>query len=303
MLLGKALPGRGLFPGKALPQAPGRLGHCTPWSSPPVWSDVADWVAKFIAQQRGPADLLCFFDGRSRACHRAIEKLTEECRFPAEIFVVYSPTHRLGRRVAWSGNNCEVCLASLSANKTLIAAQDRAGTFNAAGESSTHDTSHTGVQPVPWAALPLLSVADKAKLLEQPQEQVGQPRQGLFDAAGGIPLFWQERKPVSFWKKLFDDLQALCVVDLTPGAGLAARAALERGIPYLGVTRTPEHGQWLGNVCDRSALQASVTSGTALHSADLQGSFDEHFGDVLARIRDADAAEDNEMQDENDRDF
>ena len=270
----------------------------TPWVSPAVWSEAAAWAVNFVAQQRGPADLLCFFDGRSRDCRREIEGLTGECRHQTEIFMVYSPTHRLGRRVAWSGNNCEVCLASLPVSKTRLAAKDREGTFNAAGESSTHDTSYTGVQPVPWAGLPLLSIADKAKLLEQPQEHVGQPKQGVFDAAGGIPLFWQDRKPVSLWKKLFDDVQARCVVDLTPGAGLAARAALDRGIPYLGITRTLAHGQWLGSVCDRSALHATVTSGTALHNADLTGSIDDHFSDLLARIRDSDAAEDKEMQDD-----
>lgn len=158
-------------------------GH-EPWVGPAVWPDGAEAAVKFITQQRGPGDLLCFFDGRSRQCRRAIEKLTEESRYVMEIFVVYSPTHRLGRRVAWSGANCEVCVASLLVNKTLIAAKDRAGTFNAAGESSTHDTTYSGVQPVPWGALPLLSAADKAKLLAQPQENVEQPRQGVFDCAG-----------------------------------------------------------------------------------------------------------------------
>jgi hypothetical protein len=250
---------------------------------------------QFVSQQRGQSDVLCFFDGRSRLCRRAIEKLTENCRFMTEIFLVYCPTHRLGRRVAWSGNNCEVCLASFPVNKTMLAARDRGGTFNAAGEVSTHDTTYSGVQPVPWGALPLLSAADKAKLLAVSQESVEQPKQSVFDAAGGIPLFWQERKPTSFWKKLYGDLQARCVVDLTPGAGLAARAALELGIPYLGFTRTVEHGQWLGQVCDRNALQAAVTTGTALHNADLAGSIEDHFSDVLAHIRDADAATDKEM--------
>jgi len=266
----------------------------SPWSSPPAWGEGAAAAVQFVAQQRGPADVLCFFDGRSRSCRRAMEKLTETCRHQTEIFLIYSPTHRLGRRVAWSGYNCEVCLASFPICKTMLAARERGGTFNAAGEVSTHDTTYSGVQPVPWAALPLLSVADKAKLLAVPQESVEQPKQGVFDPAGGIPLFWQERKPTSFWKKLYGDLQARCVVDLTPGGGLAARAALDVGLPYLGFTRTAEHGQWLGQVCDRNALQAAVTSGTALHNADLAGSIEDHFGDVLAHIRDADAAVDKE---------
>jgi hypothetical protein len=50
----------------------------------------------------------------------------------------------------------------------------------------------------------------------------------------------------------------------------------------------------LGNVCDRNALRAAVTAGTALFSQDLQGSIEEHFVDVLAHLRDADAVEDKE---------
>ena len=266
----------------------------SPWSNPPAWAEPAAAAVQFVAAQRGPADVLCFFDGRSRTCRRAMEKLTEGCRHQADIFLIYAPTHRLGRRVAWSANNCEVCVASFPCCKTMLAARDRGGTFNASGEVSTHDTTYSAVPPVPWAALPLVSVADKAKIHAVSEESVEQPRQGVFDAAGGIPLFWQERKPTSFWKKLYGDLQARCVVDLTPGGGLAARAALELGIPYLGFTRTAEHGQWLGQVCDRNALQAAVTSGTPLHNADLAGSIEEHFGDVLAHVRDADAAVDKE---------
>jgi len=50
----------------------------------------------------------------------------------------------------------------------------------------------------------------------------------------------------------------------------------------------------LGNVCDRNAFRAAVTAGTALFSQDLQGSVEEHFVDVLAHVRDADAVEDKE---------
>ncbi len=275
-----------------------------PWATPPAWQEAAQAAVQFAVQQRGPGDLLLFCDGRSRFCRRTVEKLAEDCRFPAEVFVIYSPTPRLGRRVAWAGNNAEVILASFPVNRTLLAARERDGSFNAAGESSTHDISYTGVKAVPWSALPLLSVADKAKLLATPQENVQVPSENLFASAGGIPLFWQDRKPVSFWKKLFTDMQAKCVVDLTPGAGLAARAALERGIPYLGLARTAEHSQWLGNVLDRSAVHAAVTSGTALHSSDLEGSIKEHFGEVLDHIRDADVAEDKEApEDEDQQDF
>ena len=140
----------------------------------------------------------------------------------------------------------------------------------------------------------MLSVQDRAKVLGVSADSVDLPRQVLFDSSGGIPLFWQERKPVKLWRKTFEDFQAFVVVDLSPGGGLAARAAMEMGLTYWGLTRSAEQSQWLGNVCDRNALRAAVTAGTALFSQDLQGSIEEHFVDVLAHLRDADAVEDKE---------
>jgi len=184
-----------------------------------------------------------------------------------------------------------VMLVSLPVNRTLMATKDRAaGHFNAAGEASTHETTYTGVQPVPWGALPLLSPDDKKKVLGIADVEL--PRQAVFDGSGGIPLFWQERKPVQLWRKIYEDLLARVVVDLTPGGGLAARAAMEMGLAYVGFTRSGEHNQWLTTVCERNALRAAVTSGTALYSQDLQGSIEEHFGDVLTHLKEADAAED-----------
>ena len=114
-------------------------------------------------------------------------------------------------------------------------------------------------------------------------------------------LYWQERKPAQLWRKIFEDLQARTVVDLSPGGGLAARAAMELGISYLGLARTAEQCSWLANVCDRAAARAAVTSGTALFNQDLKRSLEEHYGDVLEHLRVADDARDKqEPMDEED---
>ena len=120
------------------------------------------------------------------------------------------------------------------------------------------------------------------------------PKANLFDSSGGVPLYWQERKPVQLWRKIFGDLQVCMVVDLSPGGGLAARAAMELGISYLGLARTAEQCSWLANVCDRAAARAAVTSGTALFNQDLKTSLEEHFGDILEHGRVADAALDKQ---------
>ena len=140
--------------------------------------------------------------------------------------------------MAWSSANCEVVLVSLPVNRTMWTTRERSGDFSAAGENSTHDTTYSGVQPVPWGGLPLLSLPDKAKVMGVGEDAIEQPRPTLFDNAGGIPLYWQERKPVKLWRKIFEDLQARVVIDVSPGGGLAARAAMEMGIQYLG-SRVP----------------------------------------------------------------
>jgi hypothetical protein len=55
------------------------------------------------------------------------------------------------------------------------------------------------------------------------------PREHLFDTCLGQPLFWAERKSPVFWKQVFLDMSAKCIVDCTPGSGMAARAAMELG--------------------------------------------------------------------------
>ena len=269
-----------------------------PWCNPPSCSAGAEFAIQFTLAQRGPADVLLFCDGRSRTCRAAIEQLCGEARFPTEIFVIYAPTRRLGRRVAWSGATCEMMLASFPVNRTLLASKDRGKDFAAAGESSTHDNTYSGVQPVPWAGLPLVSLTDKARAFGVEVDTLEVPKQSMHDASGGVPLFWQERKPVPLWRRIFEDLSARSVVDLTPGGGLAARAAMEMGISYIGLARSAEQGQWLTAACDRAALIAAVTPGTAMYNQDLQAGVEEHFGDIIEHLREADAAVDREGPDD-----
>lgn len=84
----------------------------SPWSKPPAWSDTARAAVEFIVAQKGPSDTHLFCDGRSRACRRELEALTETDRHVSEIWVVYKPTHRLGRRVSFASDNREVLLSA-----------------------------------------------------------------------------------------------------------------------------------------------------------------------------------------------
>ena len=113
-----------------------------------------------------------------------------------------------------------------------------------------------------------------------------------------MPLFWQERKTPALWKRLMTDVKARAVFDMTPGSGALARACMEEGISYAGVCRTPVHASWLMNICDRQALRQLCTKGCALYHQTLSSCIQSHFGELLDRLNDQDAAADTDAPDE-----
>lgn len=267
----------------------------SPWSTVPAWrADLAGASIKWMLQQAGPADVLMFCDGRSRPCRAEIEKATSQMRHPSEIWLVFAPTERLGRRVSWASDNREVILISTPVARTLLPVTERAE-FACAGEASTHDASYTGVPPAPWKSLPHLLTADKGKILGHAPEE---PRPQLFDTSLGQPLFWAERKGATLWRRLYKDLAVKAVVDCTPGSGSAARAAMQLGLSYVGFARNSEHSNWLTNVLNRSALVEICTTGSILYHQDLSSCISQHFQEILAQVRDADGAKDQAPEDE-----
>ena len=160
--------------------------------------------------------------------------------------MTFKATTRLGRRVAWSSDNKEVSILSFPVPRVQIPVQPRASSEGAAaGESTTHDATYSGVTPMPWTSMPLLSAENKGKILGV---EPAKPRVQLFDTAFGQPLFWAERKPVGYWQHLFKDLNAGMVVDCTPGSGTAARAALQLNISYVGIAKNSLHANFLSKL-------------------------------------------------------
>jgi len=247
-----------------------------------------------MLKQTGPGDCLVFCDGRSRACRRALEAATEDMRHIAEIFLVFKPSPRLGRRLSWSSDNTEVIMFSTPVPRAALPVKKRsANVGQGSGESTTHDASYIGVAPLPWGAMNILSAADKEKILNHESET---PPMELFDTALGQPLFWAERKPPQLFKTLFQDLGAKAVVDLTPGSGTAAKAAAELGLSYVGVARNACHADWLHNAADRNALQLLCAAGSPLHHQDLASCLTEHFQSLLDEVEMAEKAQDHEPE-------
>ena len=108
------------------------------------------------------------------------------------------------------------------------------------------------------------------------------PKKWLKNIPTGCPMFWGETKSVAFWVQLLTELNARVVVDVTPGSGSLAEAAMQLGIQYCGLVSDPTHLGWLTNVIDRAAVRYIVQSGTFLHQADLADSLKKMFGDVVA---------------------
>ena len=260
----------------------------TPWSAVPEWHDHGTALVEFMVGQTGPADVLVFCDGRSRTCRAKLEEMAKSMRHASEVWVVYKPSPRLGRKVTFASDNREVLLVSLAVPRVLLPVKERRE-FAGAGEASTHDSSYTGVPPLPWGGMPQLTANDKAHITGCVPPT---PREHLFDTCLGQPLFWAERKSPVFWKQVFLDMSAKCIVDCTPGSGMAARAAMELGIQYVAFARNPEHSSWLQNVLDRAALRVICTQHTVLFHQDLAQCIKHHFQDLLDQLNDADSATD-----------
>lgn len=264
-----------------------------PWVKGAVVSPLMKPVLEFIVAQQGPVDTHLVCDGRCRQVRKLMEEIMENDRHLSELWAVYGRTERLGRRVSYACENREAMLLSSCLPRTSIPAKDRRGAYAGAGEDSTHASSYTNIPPVPWGALPQIKLEDKMRIVGGPVDALAAPQgRNLYDSSRGVPLFWSERKPVAFWSQLISDLDIKCILDLSPGSGSLARAALADGVQYVGVVRNPEHASWLQNVLDRYALELVTKSGTPLFEQDLATCIAEHFQEVLDQLQEAAAMQD-----------
>ena len=270
-----------------------------PWKSCAEWDGTAEVMVKWLLTNKGNSDVLWASDGRSRLIRRKLDGFFDNARHLHENWVVFKPDSRVGRKLAFSADNKEAIVVSMPLNRSQLSTQKR-DSFNSAGEESTHETSYTGVESIPWGALPLLNAADKEKILGYPSAMppASASKQG-FDASLGLPLFWTERKGPQVWKQLLLHLNAGSVFDLTPGSGQCARACMEMGIPYACTAKNAAHGSWLINVLDRMALAQICKHGSALFQQDLSECLREHFGETLDQLNEQDQAVETSILDEN----
>jgi hypothetical protein len=146
--------------------------------------------------------------------------------------------------------------------------------------------------------LPFISLTDKAQIVgTSASDSAPPPRVFAGSGADGVPLFWQEQKPLGLWKALLEELDVKCVVDLSPGSGMCGRACLNLGIQWLGVTRSESHASWLQNVLDRQSLELVVKQESPLFEQDLSALIQKHFADVLEQLNEKDTADEETVPD------
>ena len=273
-----------------------------PWGEAETWSPKAGHAFDAIAGLDDPDStkylLLC--DGRSKSYRRHFEDLTEangKCKHISELWIVYKPTRRTGRREGFASSNREACFLVTPCPRTTLKAKSReAGTEgNAAGELTTHSSTYTDVTPLSWLAQPLISTADKAVIFGR---ECPEPPKKMFDAASGEPLFWNDRKTAALWKQIVSDVGAVAVYDLSPGCGWLAKHCLESGIPYAGVCHHEKQVSFLQNVLDRAAVEAMTKRGLSLYCQDTAALIHEHFSDITDYWRELELREDTVFDDD-----
>ena len=242
---------------------------------------VLEAMLEFMKMQRaGKADVLVGFDGCCREVRLEMGKAMLAMPSTSEVFVIYTSSWNAWaqRQSFLSSKNCEVGYISLPVSRGKVKCKERPDGFNAAGESSSHFSSMSGVTMPPRTRLPRISIEEKEKVFGKSGSL---PEKWVKHIVAGCPLVWGETKSVQFWLQLIKELDVSFIVDLTPGSGALAEAAMIKGISYFGFVANPVHLGWLTNVIDRASVRQIAKNGSFLYQEDLAKSLQEMFSDIV----------------------
>ena len=271
-----------------------------PWtnSSSPDEKTFEEMLAFLTHHGRADCDVIMAWDGCLRKSRRTLEDSIGQLPSSAEVFIVYGNSWNgwIKKKYHLGSENTECGYISYARQRTHTALKERGTDFCAAGESNSHFTSFTGVSLPGRSTLARISVTDKEKIFSETTDPL--PKKWLDNVPVGVPMFWSETKSMTTWYQLLDELQAGCVVDVSPGSGVLASACMQRGTPYLGLLGNAQHLTWLTNVIDRNACKFMCTTGNFLYQEDLATLLNELFADVVDPKDDATAEEAIQQDDE-----
>ena len=262
-----------------------------PWvtASPPDEKIFEEMIAFLTTHGRGEHDVIMAWDGCNRKSRRSLEDSIGQLAGCAEVFIVYSSSWNgwVKKKYHLGSENTECGYVAYARQKSHTGCKDRSADFRAAGESNSHFTSFTGVALPGRSTLARISESDKQKIFAETTDPL--PQKWLDNVPVGVPMYWQETKSVSTWYQLLEEVQAGCVIDVSPGSGVLASACMRRGMPYVGLVSNAQHLTWLTNVVDRSSCKYMCTTGNHLYQEDLATLLAELFSDVVDPKEDATA--------------
>ncbi len=237
----------------------------------------------------GACDFIIMFDGRSRDARRVMDRsICKMTRAVEELWITYTgegnlQRHERSRRVPFASSNSEAGYVLFPCARTKFSVKAR-NRFNNCGEDSTHFGSYSGVDVRPMDRLPRVRTPEeKAAILGTQTVLEANPPQGVTGIQKtNLPVFWQESKDVAFFAQILEDFDVKACVDLSPGTGALAQAAMmfEDSL-YLGVCANESHCSWLQNVLDRAVLPHVIRTAGPLYRETLAAQIQEHYRDVL----------------------
>ena len=244
-----------------------------------------DTVLEWLSHVSGEGDFVLCCDGRIRSMRRYIEdKLEVGGKSPNELFIFYANEDAGAKNKIFMGARMhEVAFARLPCKRTKLAVQPRSDAFLPKGADSTHCPTFANVMLPSVTTLPRISAVEKAVVFGSggagdPAATAACPCNWDF---GGVPLFWRESKTIGLWQAVLELFNIKSIVDLTPGSGSLAVAAMSRGLKYTGFVQEAKHLSWLQNILDTAALRYIAKKGEVLYMEDVAELVAQHYQDLL----------------------
>ena len=217
---------------------------------------------EFIITKRTKDDVVCIFDGRSRACRKIIEEyetplkagdmhhVTEELYMYTQPIKTADPRVPCRTMVPFSSSMHEVALTAWPSKKNVVKVLHRKE-FNSCGEQSTVANTYSGVPLRRMCELPRMDFDEKASILGN--NAAGQSNGTRFQKdveEKGHPFSFAEVKTHNLWQRCLEHHGVTHVIDFAPGSGALATAASGAAY-YEGIAATDWHAKWLDRIVDR----------------------------------------------------
>jgi hypothetical protein len=233
-------------------------------------------------------DVYMFLDaGREGICTQMVNYFRSRTTVQRSIYVMYDPEsveQRRDRARSFGALAQTECLRIVAHKWPAAMVQTRTRKYY---KGSSAQNGICGVPVVPKSELWNLTWAEKKQVFsplwiiraggrppEDPWErddgeEVPEESSSKRTDSTVEPVFFHSTSPVSLWEEVIHSYGINAVLDLTPGEGLAAVAALKAKVPYTGVCFTLHHVAALKEHLYEVAQRAATREGDSLYDPEL----------------------------------